>query len=364
MSPRTGAIAGGVLLLTLTACGRAPPSPSAENGAPTPAAAETAPVELAGGLPADAPPSSAPDSGPAAGAIPPDASAPSPTDPANPRPLVRVSRSPVLDGPAPTLAGGPEDVWRKDPLEPMNRRLYAVDRVVGDTVVRPARMLGHRRTHSSAFMTAARNVLDNLDEPDVAANDLLQRKFGRALTSAARFVINSTLGLVGISDAAGKMGLKRQSNNIDRTLASYGAPAGPYLFLPIVGPTTLRAAMGAVAVSYLYPPHWLHLATGVGVTLRAASYAQLAGSALTRANPTLQAAPGHDGYLKARKTYFEARGGPKTSDGAPPARPGETTMISTAAPSLQDPSGGGSLRRLKDAPGQHAMLLEIEEQNR
>ena len=308
MSVRTGAIAGCALLLGLTACSRAPPSPSAE-ATPAPSADAAAPIELAGAPPADtAPAIPAPDQ---------------PTAPDAPA---------AADAAPPSLAGGaPPPAMREpaaaDPLEPVNRSLYAVDKVVGRAIAKRPAFVRHSEPHARAVVAAAGHVLENLDEPGSAANHLLQRKLGLALKSAVRFVVNSTLGLGGLNDVASRMGFPRRPNNLERTLAAYGAPRGPYLYLPIAGPTTLRAAAGAAIQGYLYPPHWMHLAEGFGAALRGATYVRLARKAVVHAAALDSAEPGADGYLRARKAYFQAR----SADAADaPPRPPITTLASAA----------------------------------
>ncbi len=330
MSTRKEALLLGCALLGLAACSRRLPSPAPESQAETPAVApvSAAPVELAGGPPASDAPPMAPPAEPEASGLP-----ASPPDAAGaPAPLAEAAADRGADGPATPLAGGPAETGTDDPLEPMNRRFYGVDRTVGRAILQRAQMLNAVQPNSHAALKAVRNVLDNLDEPSTAANDLLQRKFGRALKSAVRFVINSTVGIAGINDVAARMGITRRPNTLDRTLAGYGAPAGPYLYLPIAGPTTLRAAMSMLAEGYLYPPNWLHLAQGVNVALRGAGYAKLAHGALNRAGTLPPVEPGRDGYIKTRKAYLEAHAAQKTSYAELPDRPRPTAVAANDEP--------------------------------
>jgi len=297
MSARSGAIVGGILLLALTACGRAPPIQSANATSSSSAESGSEPVVLAGGpdeLAAQASGASAP--------VPPASDAPAEPDIA-----------PAAASPSPP-----------DPLEPVNRRLYAVDAVLGAAIRKrphPARL---EESKARPVVHAAHNLLNNLDEPSVVANDLLQRKLARAGSSAVRFVINSTVGVVGLFDVASRLGLKRHDNNLDRTLASYGAPAGPYVYLPIAGPATLRATVALAAEGYLYPAHWLHLATGVSAALKGAGYAKLAGRVIRHADGVRGDRPGEDPYVRTRTAYFASRtdpaqGGPAVGGERPTA---------------------------------------------
>ncbi len=270
-------------------------------------------------------------------APPKDASPAVSDQPSEPAPAESATLQARPDRLAPPVADGAPAPRVSDPLERVNRRLYAVDVMVGKAVARRPQILRQAPAHAQPMLSAVRNVLRNLDEPSVAANDLLQGKLGRALKSAARFVINSTLGVAGVSDAAERMGIERRDNDLDRTLARYGAPAGPYLYLPVAGPTTLRAAIGAAAEGYLYPPHWLHLAAGIGAALRGAGYAKLAQSALIRADAAPHTGQGRDGYQNTRRAYFEARLGP--SRGAPGGG-ADVQMLSQATPPPQRRPGG------------------------
>ncbi|HEX4098123.1 MAG TPA: MlaA family lipoprotein, partial [Caulobacteraceae bacterium] len=261
MSTRTGAIVGCALLIGLAACSRRPPAPAPATLAETSSSAEAAqPVELAGGPPADAPAAS-------------DAAAADPDQPITPpAPASAPQTSPA----ASQAAFEPDSGRRSDPLEPVNRRLYALDSTLTRAIHKAPRLAPRSEPHVRAAAKAARNVLANLDEPSVAANDLLQHRFAKALASAVRFVINSTIGVAGVTDIASRLGVHHHDNDADRTLAKYGAPTGPYLYVPIAGPTTLRALIGQTAEGYLYPPHWLRLAAAIGAALKGAGYAKMA----------------------------------------------------------------------------------------
>ena len=273
MSARSGVIASGaLLLLAVAACSRAPPMQGPVSQASTSeAGSET--VVLAGG-PADP--------------LPPASSAPEPATP--------VSAAPAASSPPPS-----------DPLEPVNRRIYAVDRALGHAIRQRPRLPPMTEPRTRAAAHAVSNALGNLDEPSIAANDLLQRKLVKAGRTVVRFLINSTVGVVGLIDVAERVGLKRHENSLDRTLASYGAPAGPYLYLPIAGPTTLRAAAAAAAEGYLYPAHWLHLAAGANTALKGAGYAKLASKVVQHADKGPEDR-GADGYAHDRKAFYAARG--------------------------------------------------------
>src|SRR5271154_3197987 len=103
-----------------------------------------------------------------------------------------------------------------------------------------------------------RNFLDNLNEPVIFVNDSLQGEFKRADTTFARFLFNTTFGVGGLWDlASSQIGLEKQSGDFGQTLYSWGVPNGPYLVLPILGPSNPRDAIGIAVDSYLDPFHYV-----------------------------------------------------------------------------------------------------------
>ena len=146
----------------------------------------------------------------------------------------------TLAGPGAQPPGSERAGSNADPFEPLNRSLAGVGRVVRRATPRPVREGVH-------------NVLQNADEPVVAINDVLQGRFGAGTRTLARFAANSTLGLAGLFDPAAKAGLPHHDNGFASTLGRYGVPAGPHLYLPLVGPLTVRAAIGG-AVDYVTDP--------------------------------------------------------------------------------------------------------------
>ena len=305
MSAKSGAIAGSLLLLTLAACSRAPPAqgPVGQASESSSAASGEA-VVLAGGPPAPSSPSG--------------------------ETSETTARATETAAPEAEPAAGPRSA--PDPLEPVNRQIYAVDTVVGRAIKKRPKLPQMTEPRAQAAAHAVRNALNNLDEPSIAANDLLQRKLARAGRTAVRFLVNSTIGVAGLVDVAARLGLRRHDNDLDRTLASYGAPAGPYLYLPIVGPATLRAAVAAAAEGYLYPPHWFHLAAGAGAALRGAGYAKLADRAVRRADRVPGSRAEADAYARTRNAYYASRPGPPPR----PATGGERPTALASIPEQGD----------------------------
>jgi phospholipid-binding lipoprotein MlaA len=144
-----------------------------------------------------------------------------------------------------------------DPLEPMNRRLFAFNQGVDKVIIKPI-ATGYGNALSLGERDAIRHFLDNLNEPIIAANDILQDRLNDAGITLARFVVNTTVGIGGFRDVAKKNRLPRQSGDFGQTLSVWGFGEGPYLILPLFGPSSPRDGVGmAVDIYGLDPYHYL-----------------------------------------------------------------------------------------------------------
>lgn len=134
-----------------------------------------------------------------------------------------------------------------DPAEAINAKTYEVVQKVDKAVVEPIAD-AYDKGIPTPIRKGLRNALHNLGEPINFLNFLLQFKPGKALKSLARFTINTTLGVAGLMDPASKkpFNLKREPNGLANTLAFYGVGPGPYLYLPFIGPTTVRDLFGRI----------------------------------------------------------------------------------------------------------------------
>jgi phospholipid-binding lipoprotein MlaA len=139
-----------------------------------------------------------------------------------------------------------------DPLEPLNRQIFGANRLLDKALFKPMAEV-YRTVVPDPARTALRNMLNNLGEPVVMANNLLQGDFRRAAFSLDRLIFNTTLGIGGIMDFAGDHGLPRENGDFGQTLYTWGVPDGPYLVLPILGPSNPRDAIGMAADSYMDP---------------------------------------------------------------------------------------------------------------
>jgi phospholipid-binding lipoprotein MlaA len=158
-----------------------------------------------------------------------------------------------------------------DPLRAVNAESFAVTQKIDDAVIGPAAKT-YKENVPRTVRKGIHNFLYNLREPIVFLNYMLQLKPGKAAETVGRFAINSTIGAVGLVDIAKRkpFRLPRRSNGFANTLGYYGVKNGPFLFLPIVGPTTVRDLLGG-AVDRLVLP------VGVGSPFTSLGYSVPAG---------------------------------------------------------------------------------------
>lgn len=128
-----------------------------------------------------------------------------------------------------------------DPLEPMNRAVYAFNDALDRTVLEPVAQ-GYQAWVPEVLRNAVGNVFGNLADLWTAANQLLQGKPREAASDLSRVLINSTVGFAGLGDPASDMGFEKHREDFGQTLGRWGVPAGPYLVLPFFGPSSLRDA--------------------------------------------------------------------------------------------------------------------------
>jgi phospholipid-binding lipoprotein MlaA len=130
-----------------------------------------------------------------------------------------------------------------DPLEPTNRALYAVNNELDTVILRPL-AVAYRAALPEPVRNGVHNLLSNLNTPVQLGNDVLQAKPRRAGDSTMRFLINSTVGMVGIFDVAKHWGYPNHDTDFGITLAMWGVSEGPFLFLPVLGPSNPRDGIG------------------------------------------------------------------------------------------------------------------------
>ncbi|BBL35268.1 putative phospholipid-binding lipoprotein MlaA [Nitrosomonas stercoris] len=148
---------------------------------------------------------------------------------------------------------------RYDPLEPMNRAVFSFNEKLDEVVAEPVAR-GYQQFVPFPLRMIVGNFFSNLDDVVVAANALLQLKFMDALASTTRVVINTTFGMLGAIDLASDItqvsdiDISKRNEDFGQTLGFYGVASGPYLVLPVLGPSSVRDAIGIGVDSTLIHP--------------------------------------------------------------------------------------------------------------
>ncbi|WP_310496621.1 VacJ family lipoprotein [Sandarakinorhabdus sp.] len=139
-----------------------------------------------------------------------------------------------------------------DPWEKSNRRIYAFNKRLDRYAIRPLSQ-GYRAVVPQAGRTAIGNAYRNYGEPANFLNAVLQGKIDQAMRTVDRFIVNSTLGVAGINDVATDLGRPREPEDFGQTFARWGIKSGPYLVLPLFGPSTLRDGLATPLDFFIDP---------------------------------------------------------------------------------------------------------------
>lgn len=152
----------------------------------------------------------------------------------------------LLSGCAST-GGNPADPW-----ESMNRKVYAVNDTVDRYALRPVAQ-GYKTVMPLPVRTGVSNFFGNIEDVWTGFNNLLQGKPAEGASDFSRFAVNSTIGILGVFDVASEFGLEKHDEDLGQTFGRWGIGPGPFLMLPLLGPSTVRDAFGAVP-RYLVEP--------------------------------------------------------------------------------------------------------------
>ena len=150
-------------------------------------------------------------------------------------------------------AAQPDNV--KDPLQPLNRQIFAVNDALDRAIVRPI-AVEYKEKIPSPIRDSYSGFRKNLGEPWNAVNQLIQGRPGRAAKTLGRFTIN-TVTTLGFADPASRLGLETEDENFGTTLGYWGVPSSPYLVLPVFGPSTFRDGFGLVVDGYARPQKYI-----------------------------------------------------------------------------------------------------------
>ena len=138
----------------------------------------------------------------------------------------------------------------QDPWEGFNRSIFTFNDGLDRYLLKPVAQ-GYRLITPGFVDDGITNFFDNLKEPLVIVNDVLQGKFFQAGQDTLRFIVNSTIGVYGLFDVASKISMPAHDEDFGQTLGYWGVPSGPYVMLPFLGPTTVRDGLTIPADGYL-----------------------------------------------------------------------------------------------------------------
>ncbi len=189
-----------------------------------------------------------------------------------------------------------------DPFEGFNRAMFGFNEGVDNAVLKPI-ATGYRAVMPEPARECVGNVFSNINDVFVAVNSLLQGKVGDAVSDACRVLVNSTVGLLGCIDVGSKIGLEKHNRDFGQTFGKWGIGSGPYLVLPILGPSNLRDGLASVIYSSLDPVWANHIPTrNVAYSLRAVNRR----SELLTASSAIEDAA-LDKYAFVRDAYSQRR---------------------------------------------------------
>ncbi len=139
-----------------------------------------------------------------------------------------------------------------DPFETVNRVTFSFNSIFDKTIIRPTALV-YRGVVPGFMRNRITYSLNNLSMPVTAVNNLLQGEISKAGIASSRFIINSTIGLLGLFDPASSFGLVAENEDFGQTLAVWGVPSGPYIVLPFLGPSSPRDFTGLLSTSLIDP---------------------------------------------------------------------------------------------------------------
>jgi len=221
-----------------------------------------------------------------------------------------------------------------DPYERFNRKGFAVQETLDRYVVGPLGFV-FRKLTPGPIGKAIHHVMVNLSEPTVVINDLLQLRPARAGAATIRFVINSTVGIGGMIDVTGATGLPHHVSSFGDTLGRYGAKPGPYLFIPMIGPTTFRDLFGNGVDAVTNPLHFIRYPHRANISIGLAVVGGLDQWANSMGDLRALLTDAADPYASLRSAYLQHREAEIRGEAAPPDALPDLDSPASAAPSDQ-----------------------------
>ena len=213
-----------------------------------------------------------------------------------------------------------------DPWERSNRVGFEAEKTLDRVLIWPITKVNKTLT-PGILGKGLHNFLVNLQEPLVAANDMLQLRPVRALKAALRFVFNSTFGLAGTIDISAKAGVPHHKSSFGDTLGRYGVGPGPYLFLPLVGPSSVRDLFGNLVDDFIDPVYLANYPYRAAASIALPVLNGLDQRILNNEDLRALMSDAADPYATLRSTYLQNRVGEINGD----------KPVLNALPELDDP---------------------------
>ncbi len=227
----------------------------------------------------------------------------------------------------------------QDPLEGYNRAVFGFNDTVDRTVLKPT-ATAYKKVTPSFVQTGVSNFFGNLSDAWSAVNNLLQGKGQAGMGDVTRVAVNSTFGIFGLLDIASEAGIPKHNEDFGQTLGVWGVPSGPFVMLPILGPSTVRdtaalpADIGGDIWKYKQPENWRNIGAAIRVVDKRAQLLDasslLEDAALDRYEFI------RDGYMQRRQSQVYDGNVPRSADDAADAPAASAT--SNAEPAA-DPAG-------------------------
>ncbi len=220
----------------------------------------------------------------------------------------------------------PVEFAKQDPYEKLNRSVFKFNEMLDSNVMAPVAR-GYKVAVPGPVRSMFTNMRSNFGDIGVTVNSLLQLKFANAATSGGRLVVNSTIGLGGMLDVASDMGMDKKNEDFGQTLGFYGVPSGPYVMLPVFGPSTMRDAGGLLVDSALDPSvsGVFFIAPYIGPIINSVKLTDIR-AVLLDTDQTLEDAA-LDKYEFLRDAYLQRRRS-LIFDGTPPVRNADEDLLS------------------------------------
>ena len=139
-----------------------------------------------------------------------------------------------------------------DPYQNLNKKTHNFNQSLDESIATPIAR-AYKKITPDIIEIGVTNFTDNIEDVNIALNNLLQGKVKEGLSDIARFTLNSTLGIFGLFDVASTVGLTKHSEDFGQTLAVWGVSDGPYIVLPVLGPSTLRDTLARIPEAFITP---------------------------------------------------------------------------------------------------------------